>query len=209
MTDISNIFLFLAASMALIVTPRPDLVYVVMRTLSQGRSAGLCSAAGVTTGIFLHTLAAGFGLAVLLQTSATAFTIVKYMGAAYLIYLGIKSLTSSPGVIKHNDAAINSRIKIYKQGLISNTLNPKVALFFVAFLPQFLDTEAGNYKLQMLLLGAVFAMLTLAFLSSLTTFIGLCRNSIGHSSFFKNKIHLVTGGVLVGLGARLLFLERK
>ncbi len=153
MFDTTSFALFFVASWALILTPGPDMVYVLTRGMAHGRRAGLISALGVTVGILVHTLLAAFGLAVILQTSLVAFLLVKYVGAAYLIYLGVKALKDTGSLVLQTDhPALRVRV-LFWQGVLSNVTNPKVALFFLAFLPQFVRREAGLVPLQMLMYG--------------------------------------------------------
>ena len=135
MFDTTSFALFFVASWALILTPGPDMLYVLTRGIVQGHRAGVISALGVTLGILVHTLAAAFGLAVLLQTSAVAFLVVKYIGALYLIYLGIKALRDTRSFAFHGDRQAVPVRAILWQGVLSNVTNPKIALFFLAFLP--------------------------------------------------------------------------
>src|SRR3954469_23997411 len=157
MLAVHHLGLFVVTGLLLNLTPGQDTLYIVGRTLSQGKRAGLLSVLGITSGSVIHTLAAAFGLSAILATSAMAFTIVKLAGAAYLMYLGIRMLLdrSAAPTIAHefrreDDAAI------YRAGLLTNVLNPKVALFFMAFLPQFVDPASGSRILSFLFLGAVF-----------------------------------------------------
>ena len=201
--------LFIIASMALIVTPGPDIIYVLSRGIADGRIGGIISALGVTSGIFVHTLAAALGLAVLLQTSVIAFWILKFAGGIYLVYLGIQ-------VIKNKSAfdleIIGNGIKLKKcfvQGFLSNVLNPKVALFFVAFLPQFVNINSPDYSTHMIGLGLIFALMTIAFLSVLGIFAGLIGAWLKSKKSVAGKVRWVSGLVLMLLGVRLLVSQRN
>ncbi len=209
MEDIQNLLLFAGLSWILIITPGPDLIYVLTKGISGGRKAGLISAAGVTLGIFVHTVFAALGLSVILKTSALAFTIVKVIGAGYLIYLGIKMLISKSELKMQNEEVVSIR-KVFTQGLISNTLNPKVALFFMAFLPQFIKSgTTGVSPIPFLILGTIFALFTLAFLAVLGYFSG----AVGHYLKSKNSISKwiknISGSVMILLGIRLAFMNQK
>ena len=201
--------LFIIASLALIITPGPDIIYVLSRGIADGRIGGMVSALGVTSGIFVHTLAASLGLAVLLQTSVIAFWVLKLAGGVYLVYLGIQ-------VIKNKNAfdleitgnGINLK-KCFVQGFLSNVLNPKVALFFVAFLPQFVNINSPNYNTQMIGLGLIFALMTIAFLSILGIFAGLIGAWLKSKKSAAGKVRWVSGLVLVLLGVRLLASQRS
>ena len=209
MVNGTNFAMFFLASWVLILSPGPDMIYVMTRGLSQGRVAGVFSAVGVTLGLLVHTIFAALGLAVLLQSSALAFSIVKYIGAAYLIYLGIKALKDKSAFsLAKDNAPLNFRT-IFLQGMLSNLFNPKIALFFLAFLPQFVNPEIGHMSFQMLLLGIMFAACGFLFLSTLGYFSGRIGSWLFSRPGLAEKIRWLTGGVLLGLGLRLAFVRRK
>src|SRR5262245_57466906 len=137
MPDPSSLWLFAAAALVLAVTPGPAVLYIVTRSVSQGRLAGVVSCLGVAVGGMVHVLAAAAGLSVVLATSALAFNIVKYAGAAYLVWLGIQKLTRAPRPDAEASAEPHSLLRVFREGVVVNVLNPKTALFFLAFLPQF------------------------------------------------------------------------
>ncbi len=146
--------LFIIASFVLAVTPGPGVLFLITRTLSQGRSAGLASIAGLAVGAFGNLLCASLGLAVLFAVSTLAFTVVKLAGAAYLIYLGVKTLKVTPTTAIMPTAPV-SRLQLFRSGILVELLNPKVTLFFAAFLPQFIEPHAAALP-QSLFLGAIF-----------------------------------------------------
>ena len=157
--DLPALALFFAASLILLVTPGPAVFYIVARSIDQGRVAGVVSTLGVAAGSCVHSLAAALGVSAILASSATAFTLVKLIGAGYLIYLGIRKFLV-PDPVETDLAVARSRLReIFAQGLVVNVLNPKTALFFLAFLPQFVDVSKGHVALQMILLGVMFAAL--------------------------------------------------
>ena len=206
----TDLILFLTASLALIVTPGPDSLYVLTRGVAQGRRAGLVSAVGVCCGLVVHITFAAVGLSALLAQSVLAFSLVKYAGAAYLIYLGVKTLLSREGFAIPGGAAPALKLRsVFLQGVVSNVLNPKVALFFLAFLPQFVSPGAGAAAPQLLVLGLVFALLGLVFLCVLA----LCSGSLGDRLRTRpglaNALRWLAGSVLVGLGLRLAFSDRR
>jgi threonine/homoserine/homoserine lactone efflux protein len=209
MIDPTNFSLFVAASWALIIVPGPDMLYVITRGMSQGRKAGLLSALGVTLGILVHTVFAAFGLAVLLQTSALAFLVVKYVGALYLIYLGFKALKDKSSFAPPSQPQHVDFHSIFWQGVLSNVLNPKVALFFLAFLPQFVNRDSGHIPLQMFTLGIVFALFGIMFLSVIGYFSGGIGRWLVSRSRLTRTLRWLTGGVFIGLGVRLALVERK
>ena len=158
MLDARLFGLFLVASLALLITPGPAVLYVVTRAVDQGRSAGLVSALGVLVGTLCHVAAAALGLSALLMSSALAFRSVKY-----LIYLGIRKLRSRDGAQQMGIARQKHRlISVFRQGIIVNLFNPKTALFFLAFLPQFVDVRKGSVAIQILALGTIFACMGFA-----------------------------------------------
>src|SRR5260370_5241507 len=143
----------------LLVIPGTAVTYVVSRSIGHGRAAGLVSVLGIVTGTLCHVVAAALGISALLASSAVAFQFVKYLGAAYLIYLGIKTLRRKDEQLVEADTGETKLIRIYGQGLLVNLLNPKTALFFLAFLPQFVDPARGHVTLQILQLGILFALM--------------------------------------------------
>lgn len=148
----SSLLLFVSAAVVLLVIPGPAVFYVTSRSIGQGRSAGLVSALGIGVGTLVHAAAAAVGLSALLMSSAIAFGVVKYLGAAYLIYLGIQRLRREESLEPSQDAPRAKLSRVFGQGIIVNILNPKTALFFFAFLPQFVDASRGNVALQILVL---------------------------------------------------------
>jgi threonine/homoserine/homoserine lactone efflux protein len=209
MFDGANILLFIAASWVLILTPGPDTIYVLTRGISQGKQAGVVSALGVTLGIGIHTLTAAFGLAVVLQTSALAFLIVKYVGALYLLYLGIKVLKEEGDLTRAADHKPRQLHVLFWQGVLSNVTNPKIALFFLAFLPQFVRPEHGHVPLQMIVLGLIFALFGVIYLSGVGYSAGRVGNWIANHPRYLKPLRWATGGVFLGLGLRLVFMERR
>jgi threonine/homoserine/homoserine lactone efflux protein len=201
--------LFLLASWALIIAPGPDMLYVITRGIAHGPRAGLLSAAGVVCGILVHTLAAALGLALILQASTIAFLVVKFAGVGYLLYLGIKSLLDkSTFTLQEHTPAISSH-KLFWQGVLSNVLNPKIAIFFLAFLPQFVDKNSSNIPLQMVVLGLTFALFGLCFLACVGAFAGAIGAWLTRRPQYTSFLRWLTGGVLIGLGVRLAFTERR
>ena len=209
MISLTTIGLFAAASLVLAITPGPDLLYIATRSVAQGRSAGVVSALGVHTGVLIHTFAAALGLSALIAASATAFSIVKYAGAAYLIYLGLKTLLSKEDTLEIRPTDRSKLTKVFYQGLITNVLNPKVILFFLAFLPQFVDPAQGNIALQLILFGLLLIAVTLPIDIS----VGLAGGAIG--SWLKRKRNVqkaskwVTGSVFIILGIGTAFSGAK
>jgi threonine/homoserine/homoserine lactone efflux protein len=206
---ITNLGLFLVASIALILAPGPDSLYVLARGLGQGRRAGLVAALGSSSGLLVHTTLAALGLAVLLQTSEIAYTVVRVGGALYLIYLGVRALLSRERFAVGATASQFSPQRMYLQGMLTNVLNPKVALFFIAFLPQFVDPHTPSFALSMLTLGLTFALLTVCYLTLVGTLSGALGRALLSQPRVAGAMRWVTGGVFIGLGLRLLIPERR
>ena len=205
----TNRILFLTASLALIVAPGPDNILVLTRGIAQGRGAALVSAAGASVGLVVHSVFAAVGISALLQQSATAFSVVKYAGAAYLIYLGIKTLLDRESFAVAGEAAAARLGSVFFQAVASNVLNPKVALFFLAFLPQFANPAGGGAVPQLLALGLTFALLTWMIFSVLSYFSGSLGNWLVSRPNLASGLRWLTGGVLIGLGLRLALPERR
>ncbi len=201
MPDSSTLFLFGAAAMALIVVPGPAVLYIVAQSIDRGRLAGIVSALGVATGGLVHVTAAAVGLSSLLVSSATAFNVVKYAGAAYLVGLGLWTLLrrrEETSVEVPKERKLSRR---YWQGVVVNVLNPKTALFFFAFLPQFVDPEKGSAALQIGVLGLVFVALAVASDSVWALAAGTASERLRGNRRFLAVQRYVSGSVFVGLGA--------
>ncbi|WP_077211963.1 LysE family translocator [Bacillus dakarensis] len=161
MLDIPTIILFVGAALILLVTPGPAVIYIITRSIDQGRAAGVVSALGISAGTLIHVIAAALGLSAILVSSVTAFTIVKYIGAIYLIYLGIRELVNRTEVEEKNFEEHVNLKHIFIEGAVVNLLNPKLALFMFAFLPQFVKISNGPVAIQILLLGFILMLLGL------------------------------------------------
>jgi threonine/homoserine/homoserine lactone efflux protein len=209
MFDSTQFGLFILASWALIIAPGPDMLYVITRGIAHGPRAGILSATGVICGILVHTLIAALGLALILQASTVAFLVVKFAGVLYLLYLGIKSLRDKSAFALQNPTAAVSSRKLFWEGVLSNVLNPKVAIFFLAFLPQFVDKTSTNIGIQMVILGLTFALFGLCFLTVVGYFAGAIGSWLTGRPEYTNGLRWLTGGVLIGLGVRLAFTERR
>lgn len=153
-----SLIAFALASMALLVIPGPAVIYILNRSVADGRRVGLAAVCGLEIGNFMHVIAATVGLSAVLATSAAAFSVVKWLGAGYLVYVGIRTLTRKPSAFDTSTARTSLR-RSFAQGVVVNTLNPKVALFFLSFLPQFIDTSRGSPGLQSFIFGSIFVLL--------------------------------------------------
>lgn len=195
----TNFSLFLAASLALLLTPGPAVLFIVARSMEQGRKAGLISVLAVEAGNFFHALAAAFGLSAILLSSALAFDVVKYLGAAYLIYLGIKTLRTPVSDQSAEQVEPKSLRKIFSQGVIVSILNPKTALFFFAFLPQFVDGSKAAAP-QMLLLGVIFVTLATVTDSLYALAAGSAGRWLRGNRAFLRFQRYFSGTIYIGLG---------
>ena len=201
--------LYVAASLALIATPGQDMIYVITRSLAQGRFAGVCSAAGVCIGILVHTALAALGVGAILHASETLFVALKLAGAAYLIYLGVKLLAAREG--REGIAAPRDRLSpgaLVRQGILSNVTNPKIVLFFFAFLPQFVDPASAHATRDLALLGVLYALLALPVKAAVGIAAGSLSERVLRNPSMIAWMNRVSGGVLVALGLRLAMSER-
>jgi len=155
--DLNSLISFAVASVALLVIPGPAVIYIVNRSVADGRQIGLAAVVGLELGTFMHVLAATVGLSAILATSENAFNVVKYLGASYLVLIGLRTLTRKPEAIS-TSASSMTQSQAFRQGFIINMLNPKVALFFLSFLPQFIDPNISSNARQSLILGSVFVL---------------------------------------------------
>jgi threonine/homoserine/homoserine lactone efflux protein len=197
MPDGSTLLLFTAASLALLAIPGPAVVYLVTRAVDQGRAAGLVSVLGVETGTFAYALAAAGGLTGLIAASETGFTIVRYAGAAYLVYLGVRKLLD-PAPPAGSPATARSRL--FLKGLVVQLLNPKIAIFFLAFLPQFVDASRGSVAPQILLLGTIFTVLAILSDGAYVLLAGAIGRWLRSGGRGGRVLGRVSGGIYIGLG---------
>ena len=205
MPDPSRLALFVGAALLLLVVPGPSVLYIVTQSVSHGRRAGMASVAGITTGTLVHIAAATIGLSALLASSAIAFDVVKYLGAAYLIVVGIRRLAGLERPDEGRAAGSRSLSRLYRQGIVVNVLNPKTALFFLAFLPQFVDSTRGAAWAQILLLGLLFAALGFLSDGAWALVAGTLGERLRGSRRFPQVQRYVSGSVFVGLGAVAAF----
>jgi threonine/homoserine/homoserine lactone efflux protein len=197
----SSISVFAAAAALLLLTPGPAVLYIVARSVEQGRIAGLVSVFGITTGTLVHVLASTLGLSALLASSAIAFAIVKYAGAAYLIYLGVRRiLTRVETPASPLKLQTRSLRKLYRDGFIVNVLNPKTGLFFLAFLPQFVDPARGSVPMQLAFLGLLFTLMGLLSDGTYALIAGTAGAWVKRRSRYLEWERYATGGVFIGLG---------
>jgi RhtB (resistance to homoserine/threonine) family protein len=206
MFGIENLPLFLFSCVLLNITPGQDSMYIIGRSVAQGRSAGIFSVLGIMSGVLIHTLFAALGLSVILTTSSVAFGIIKYLGAAYLIWLGVGFLRSKGNQANPAAEEKTRRLrpwKVYRQGVLTNVLNPKVALFFLSFLPQFVDTQAGFAFLSFMTLGLIFFATGTIWCLILVFGSSWIAKRFRTSTTMGGYLRKVTGLLFVGLGIKL------
>lgn len=213
MFGIENYLGFVLAAILLNLTPGTDSMYIITRSISQGQSAGLYSVLGITTGSLIHTLLASLGLSVLLASSPTAFMLVKYLGAGYLCYLGFKMLTNKESSLiasslpKDKDMIGQNKVdgwQIYQQGVLTNVFNPKVALFFIAFFPQFIDANYAYSMLSFFILGLTFATTGFIWCSCLALLAARFSTRLRENPSIEAVLNKISGVVFIGLGIKLL-----
>lgn len=206
-----NLILFITTSIILALIPGQDMLFVIARSLSHGRGAGLIGTLGLMIGVCFHILLAATGLSAIILSSSTAFSIIKYMGAAYLIYLGIKAWRNKIVFDLHEQQISQEKNlnnwKIFKEGIISSTLNPKLALFFISFLPQFISPESDPFA-QFLVLGILFIVSALPILIATTFLSAYLRKLLTHHSQAQKYSQWISGSTLIVLGLYLATTEK-
>lgn len=210
MSDPAFWLVFFSAALALNLSPGPDLLFVLSRTLSDGRRVGVASACGVCSGALVHVAAAALGISAILATSALAFSVVKYVGAAYLLYLGIQALRSA-GVGASLDPDSGPRTRpwqAYRQGILVDLLNPKAAIFFMAFLPQFVRPNEGAVALQLLVLGVLVVLVAIVVECALVLLAARAGSALRGNRRLSQWLDRMFGSVLIALGIRLGLAER-
>ena len=205
MFDPARLGLFFAAATILLLTPGPAVLYIVARSVHQGRIAGLVSVAGIAVGSLVHVLAATLGLSALLASSAVAYSALRYAGAAYLVFLGLRQLLRREPVDAPEDAPEEPLRRIFVNGIFVNILNPKTALFFLAFLPQFVDVSRGSVTAQLLALGLLFTVMGMTSDGMYALLAGTARTWLKGNRGFLRVQRYVSGTVYVGLGLAAAF----
>jgi len=209
MIDTTSLYLFTLTSILLALAPGPDNIYVLTQGVTKGFKAAFITTLGLTSGIIIHTSAAAFGISVIFQTSQVAFDVVKYIGAGYLIYIAYQAY-------KHKDEPLNLEEqkssgelkKLYFKGFIMNVLNPKVSIFFLAFLPQFVNPELGSVSTQMIILGIIFMITTVIVFGAIGYAGNLLSTKLRQNPKIVIYMNTLTSFVLFGLGLKLAFTHR-
>jgi Putative threonine efflux protein len=199
----SQLIYFIAASAALTLLPGPDILFVLTQSISQGKKAGIATASGLSTGVLVHTTAAALGISALVYKSALAFEIVKYVGAAYLLYLAWHALKESEELIFSAPVREINTFALYRRGIFMNVLNPKVAIFFLAFLPQFVNIDSGNIPTQMILLGIIFMVQAWLIFSTISVFAGTVGEKIIQKPGIGRCIKWGKAGIFTFIGIKL------
>lgn len=203
MFDIVSFQLFLITVLIICITPGIDMMFILNRSISQGRDAGIYSALGVSVGAVVHTILSGLGLSVILQTSVVLFTIIKVVGAVYLIYLGIQMFISKQSSISIKKTVYQSRRKLFVQGVITNVTNPKVALFFISFIPQFISVDNQYGPIPFLILGSIFAVMGAITSFIIAIFSSSLTTKLRDNIVAEKIINKISGAVFVILGVSL------
>ena len=209
MIDTSRLIFFMSAAFALLITPGPAVLFIIARSVDQGRLAGIASVLGIEVGSLVHVAAAAFGLSAVLMSSALAFELVKYLGAAYLLYLGLHKLLVKEEVDPQRSAPRLPRSRLFYQGFIVNLFNPKTALFFFAFLPQFVDRSQGSVTIQILTLGMIFMGMAVCSDSMYALLAGTLGNWLRGNPKFLRGVRYFSGSMYIVLGLAAAFAGPK
>jgi threonine/homoserine/homoserine lactone efflux protein len=208
MLSIETFSAFFLASTLLAIAPGPDNVFVLTQSALHGKLSGLVVTFGLCTGLLVHTGAVAFGVAVIFQASAVAFTLLKIIGAGYLLYLAWQIFRASPEQVHMHGSQQKSLGTLYRRGIIMNVTNPKVSIFFLAFLPQFADPERGSISLQMVTLGGIFIVATILIFGAVALIGGALGDWLNRSLHAQRVMNWVAGTVFVGLAIKLMTVEK-
>jgi threonine/homoserine/homoserine lactone efflux protein len=204
-----TLIVFCATVLPLIFTPGPDIIYITTRGIAQGRQTGLISTLGVCTGYVVHTLLAVLGLTALIHASETLFSTLRYAGAAYLLYLGIKAIRSKSHIELKTDKRLLGNRRMFLTGVATSVMNPKAILFFFSYLPQFVVPEAGNVTGQLFVLGTLFTWMCALIYGMYGFFSGAIGERLSEAPRVSDLMRWLTGSVLIGLGVALALPDRK
>jgi threonine/homoserine/homoserine lactone efflux protein len=204
----SVLLAFFTASVILALSPGPDNLFVLAQSAQKGRMAGLFVTLGLATGLIGHTVAVAFGLAAIVRESMLAFSILKFMGAAYLLYLAWQAFRAGVAQRSKEEAQVLSGKNLYRRGIIMNLTNPKVSLFFMAFLPQFADPRHGSMMLQFFQLGGVFIMATMLVFGGISIVAGGLGDKFSNSPLAQTIVNRIASAVFIGLAVKLALSER-
>ncbi|MFC4766688.1 LysE family translocator [Effusibacillus consociatus] len=206
--EFASLLYFIAVSMLMTIAPGPDILFVIAQSVSQGRKAGIATALGLCSGVTVHTLAAALGISALLHQSTVAFQIVKYAGALYLLYMAWQAIKEGSDSPVNQTATRMSPGALYRRGILMNVLNPKVSLFFLAFLPQFVSPEVGNISGQMIVLGLIFMLQAIIIFTLVAIFSGSFGRKIVNNSRISKYVNMAKASIFVFIGIRLALSDK-
>ncbi|MFB9760272.1 LysE family translocator [Ectobacillus funiculus] len=206
--DFLSIISFLGAAIVLTLMPGPDNLFTLAQSIAKGKKAGIFTTLGLCTGLLVHITAATIGISAVIYQSAFAFTVVKYAGAAYLLFLAFKSFSEKGSSFNLNNEDTLDYKSLYKKGIIMNVLNPKVSLFFLAFFPQFINYENGNVSIQMLIYGILFLVQTLVIFTLISVFAGKVGYFLRKNPSLSKKINIIQGSLFTLIGLKIAFSQK-
>ncbi|WP_010676749.1 LysE family translocator [Bacillus timonensis] len=206
--DLLSVISFLGAAIVLTLMPGPDNLFTLAQSIAKGKNAGIFTTLGLCTGLLVHIAAATIGISAVIYKSAFAFTIVKYAGAAYLLFLAFKSFKEKASTFNLNNEDSLDYKSLYKKGVIMNLLNPKVSLFFLAFFPQFINYENGSVSIQMLVLGILFLVQTFVIFSFISIFAGKVGYFLRKNPTLSKKINYIQGTLFTLIGLKIALSEK-
>lgn len=209
MQDYNTLIMFATASILLALAPGPDNLFVLTQSMLFGRSAGFKITLGLCTGLIFHTTVVSLGVAAIFQTSVIAFNTLKYIGAAYLLYLAYGAFKASSSKLEVKESVKLSSWNLYRRGIIMNITNPKVSIFFMAFLPQFTDPAKGSITLQMFLLGFIFILATIVIFGSISQLAGAAGRLLSKSAKVDRVLNILAGSVFAGLAVKLALIRQN
>ncbi|MEA0564018.1 LysE family translocator [Lysinibacillus irui] len=201
--EISTLFAFLGAAIILTIMPGPDNLFVLAQSITQDKKAGIATSLGLCTGLLVHISAAVLGISAIIYQSTIIFSIVKFAGAAYLLYLAWQSFRAKGDPFSLQQQNVQAYVKLYKKGILMNILNPKVSLFFLALLPQFVHPSQGHVALQMLILGIVFLVQALVLFILFSLFAGKVRNVIIGQPVIAKRLNMIQGILFIFIGIQI------
>lgn len=208
MLSLSTVILFFGAAVLLALAPGPDNIFVLTQAALRGRAAGIFVTLGLCTGLIVHTTAVALGVAAIFQASALAFTLLKFIGAAYLLYLAWQAFHAGAASLGTGNSKVLTPSQLYRRGIIMNVTNPKVSIFFLAFLPQFTDPLRGSIAVQMILLGLLFILATILIFGGISLIAGTLGQWLGRSPKAQLIMNRVAGTIFTALALRLATVSR-
>jgi threonine/homoserine/homoserine lactone efflux protein len=206
--DVLSIISFLGVAVLLTLMPGPDNLFILAQSISNGKNAGVSTALGLCTGLIVHITAATLGISAIIYQSALGFAIFKYVGAAYLLFLAYKAFREKDSSFSIENKSYSEYKSLYKKGILMNILNPKVSLFFLAFLPQFINYSSGNITLQMLIYGVVFLIPTLIIFTLISLFAGKIGHLLHKNHLISKKINFIQGSIFTLIGLKIAFSQK-